>query len=38
MAATNLNAQIGEFSIEYGQVSDADRSIIQTSVDRFSPE
>lgn len=37
-AATNLNAETGRFLIEYGQVSDADRAIIQTSVDRFSQE
>jgi hypothetical protein len=38
VAATNLNAETGRFLIEYGQVSDADRAIIQTSVDRFSQE
>jgi hypothetical protein len=37
-AATNLNGETGRFLIEYGQVSDADRAIIQTSVDRFSQE
>ena len=37
-AATNLNSETGRFLIEYGQVSDADRAIIQTSVDRFSQE
>ena len=38
VAATNLNAETGRLLIEYGQVSDADRAIIQTSVDRFSQE
>ena len=38
VAATNLNADTGKLLIEYGQVSDADRAIIQTSVDRFSQE
>ena len=38
VAATNLNADTGKLLIEYGQVSDADRAIIQTSVDRFSRE
>jgi hypothetical protein len=38
VAATNLNADTGKLLIEYGPVSDADRAIIQTSVDRFSQE
>ena len=38
VAAASLNADTGKTRIEYGQVSDADHAIIQTSVDRFSQE
>ena len=38
VAATNLNADTGKLLIKYGPVSDGDRAIIQTSVDRFSQE